>query len=480
MKAIRILALILALVLSLSVLCSCDDEPEAVEPAEPSTPPAAESGNGPFDLKGVIYESDDNTDDSDNEILAGVACKLTHGTKEYTCTSDEEGKYSFKAIPKGTVTLEFSIDGYVTGTKTMDLTADKTMAVVLDKVTSNTLKGTLLIADADTNFGNNYKLPNATVRLERTSSLNAWSAETTTDSNGFYSFGELTAGVYKLTITCEGYISIEQIVTVKYDQTIVQNVAIEAIEYTGTSGGSVPNGIASGIIVDSRTGHVVAGLKVLIRAGLNNTTGPVIATVYTNASGVYTTGDLAPGNYTAQLVDERELQDEEERFGTLTIAIKILPNVTIENQNGAVTNTAGLNVDSMRIVLRWGSSPSDLDSHLQANLTGGGNYHVYYSNKNPNSNASLDLDDTSSYGPETVTVTVEDGVYTYYVHNYSGGSSGLAGSGATVEVYVGLATVAEYTFYVPSGSGIYWTVFSYNSTTQTFTTINQISSSPIL
>ena len=72
-----------------------------------------------------------------------------------------------------------------------------------------------------------------------------------------------------------------------------------------------------------------------------------------------------------------------------------------------------------RIVLTWGQNPIDLDSHLVTE----DNLHIYYANKNITSNGqtmSLDVDDVTSYGPETVTILEpSDNKYTYYVHNWS-------------------------------------------------------------
>lgn len=81
--------------------------------------------------------------------------------------------------------------------------------------------------------------------------------------------------------------------------------------------------------------------------------------------------------------------------------------------------------------------------------------------------ANLDVDDTSSYGPETITI-VENiyGAYTYAVHNYSNRSSSnstaLSFSGAVVRVFIGSTQVAEY--HVPTDQvGTYWTVFQIDS-----------------
>lgn len=57
------------------------------------------------------------------------------------------------------------------------------------------------------------------------------------------------------------------------------------------------------------------------------------------------------------------------------------------------------NLDGMRVVLSWGEKPFDLDSHL---IFPGG--HIYFDSKE-GTDANLDVDDTDSYGPETVTIS---------------------------------------------------------------------------
>ena len=80
--------------------------------------------------------------------------------------------------------------------------------------------------------------------------------------------------------------------------------------------------------------------------------------------------------------------------------------------------------------------------------------------------ATLDLDDTSGYGPETVTITIdsvlieEDGYFRYSVHNFSGEES-LSNSGAIVRVYKGNNLVETYP--VPGyRTGNVWRVFILN------------------
>ncbi|NIH98820.1 YVTN family beta-propeller protein/VCBS repeat-containing protein [Mycolicibacterium fluoranthenivorans] len=122
----------------------------------------------------------------------------------------------------------------------------------------------------------------------------------------------------------------------------------------------------------------------------------------------------------------------------------------------------------VRIVLRWGSSPNDLDSHLTGPTTTGGRFHVYYGNQsyvvNGKSYVDLDYDDTSAYGPEATTIRdFLPGEYYFYVYNFSSGGSTnstvLSKSGATVMVYSSSARINMIFNVDPAMPGTYWTVF---------------------
>jgi len=115
-------------------------------------------------------------------------------------------------------------------------------------------------------------------------------------------------------------------------------------------------------------------------------------------------------------------------------------------------------LDSIRVVLTWGESPSDLDSHMVYPGS-----HIFFAHKE-GVDGNLDVDDTDSFGPETVTLSKkiygED--YVYAVHDYSdkndSTTTNLSTSQAKVFVYVGESLVRTY--YVPTGKeGNLWTVF---------------------
>ncbi|HAX6317265.1 TPA: tetratricopeptide repeat protein [Escherichia coli] len=132
------------------------------------------------------------------------------------------------------------------------------------------------------------------------------------------------------------------------------------------------------------------------------------------------------------------------------------------------------NLDGMRVVLSWGEKPFDLDSHLI--FLGG---HIYFDSKE-GTDANLDVDDTDSYGPETVTISKKHfgESYIYAVQDYSNkglpNSNYLSASKAKVFVYVGSSLVRSYS--VPAGKrGNIWTVFKLNPNGE-FEDINSVTS----
>lgn len=116
-------------------------------------------------------------------------------------------------------------------------------------------------------------------------------------------------------------------------------------------------------------------------------------------------------------------------------------------------------LDGIRVVLSWGETPQDLDSHF-----GFPENHVYFEHKE-GADANLDVDDVDSYGPETITLEKKhDGEkYVYAVHDFinktNSGSTGLSSaSRAKVFVYIGQTLVKTY-YVPPRQTGTLWVVF---------------------
>jgi len=88
-----------------------------------------------------------------------------------------------------------------------------------------------------------------------------------------------------------------------------------------------------------------------------------------------------------------------------------------------------MRANTFSATLRWAAAPRDLDLHCLNNEGA----HVYYSNKQQGE-MQLDIDVTSGFGPETMTVEPVPGrSYRIYVKNYSM-EGDIARSGATIEL----------------------------------------------
>ncbi len=198
-----------------------------------------------------------------------------------------------------------------------------------------------------------------------------------------------------------------------------------------------------------------------IREGINNRDGDILLTAH--FSDGYTNVDLAPGMYTVEVNSDNY---------TRTYC-NIFANPELSENVHEIYVSGELRSDEMRIVLTWGASPSDLDSHLFLPYDGsagseatGDAYHIsYYSKQIADGSAMLDVDDTDGYGPETTTIyKMKNGYYKFYVTDFHACCQGdyksteMSQSSATVRVYGKNGLVQS--FYVPANrKGVIWEVF---------------------
>ena len=302
-----------------------------------------------------------------------------------------------------------------------------------------------------------------------------------TDENGKYSANTVETGNYIIAIEKEGYMAVQQtlVITSTYGSTYNNEVVyMLPSSFEGKTGG------VSGSIKESLEGKALQDMTVRIRKNRNNLTGEVIKETTTDSQGVYTFEDLACGYYTVQVLDKRDVSNNE-RYFTVHFNVLVSPDVVTTGQ-GATMNIAILD-EQIRFVLTWGDEESgavsDADSHLVGpSADGFGKIHTYYSDKEAIYNevmyANLDVDDVTYEGPETTTIYKETpGVYSFYIHDYSNGGSEnsdqLGKSNVRVEVYTGSFLVATY--YIPNEEGTLWHVCDYDSRTNEFITVNKMS-----
>ncbi len=197
-------------------------------------------------------------------------------------------------------------------------------------------------------------------------------------------------------------------------------------------------GVVTGTVIDATTGSGIMG--VTVRSGSVSSS--------TNSVGRFSL-TLNTGTHTLTFTKTGY------NIESINVTISTGGSTTTIPSSSIVANPSITASGTWRIVLTWGENPSDLDSHLKTPS----NQHIYYSNKTQaGCSARLDRDDTSSYGPETITINpIVSGTYKYYVHKFSG-SGNLSTSNATVKLYNSSGLYRTYN--VPtSGSGVYWNVF---------------------
>ena len=212
---------------------------------------------------------------------------------------------------------------------------------------------------------------------------------------------------------------------------------------------SGPTGTLTGIISNSTNGLPIPGATVAVGA----------VSALTNASGVYTIPNAPSGT--------RTVTTSAAGFSTRTDTVIIAAGATTTFSTTLVPGTSSGN---LTIILNWGAVPTDLDSHLVGPNSAGGRFHCFYAARTPVSYVSLDVDDVTSFGPETITVSTLSGnfvagSYNYYVHNFSG-SPAFDVSGASITVFQGGVQLAQFLVSAATGSPalVLWSVFSFTLT----------------
>lgn len=211
---------------------------------------------------------------------------------------------------------------------------------------------------------------------------------------------------------------------------------------TQTTTAVYPGGAVTGTVRGATDGLPIPSAQVSLDDGSTATSGP---------DGTFTVQDLEPGRYLVTATAEGFQPPAPSE-----VAVQAAQTSTVDLLLSPQLQPGGL-----RVVLTWDEDPDDLDSHLW--LPAAQPYHIYYQNLGALSAcpfAQLDIDDTSGFGPETVTIGQSvPGSYRYAVHRF-GGTETLSQSAAIVQVFDAEGLVA--TFEVPqngTGAEEWWHVF---------------------
>ncbi|GMU86707.1 MAG: hypothetical protein AMXMBFR48_19480 [Ignavibacteriales bacterium] len=296
-----------------------------------------------------------------------------------------------------------------------------------------------------------------------------------TDKRGAFAGSGITngGGFFRLTIPKADYnlviqsINYEKIEKPLYQSSFLKNqIDCGTIALVNKSSRRI-----AGLVKDATTDLPLSGVKIEIKMGRNNPAAPVVNTVYSNASGVFEfsssplldfTFFLSKDNYTPESITSDLLPEDK-------LSLQIVMSPVLQSN------------ETYRIVLTWGSSPCDLDSHLKIPENTAPAGHIFYRDKGNENDfpfATLDIDDRNGNGPETITInTALPGMYYYSVHQYSSDGN-LPLSDAVVKLYSSAGLVRQFTLPV-GNSGRWWHIFSLNAATGQIQIINRINDESI-
>lgn len=282
---------------------------------------------------------------------------------------------------------------------------------------------------------NGNPIENASIRVTIN---NIQLASANSDNNGEYTVENLPEGIVTLRITAAGYEAYQRDIQIQGNTVTRLSRSLVLTQEQSTLTGSVN---LTAVDAQNPQVHLNNALIALYKGAGQINSAHYIAAYYSGGSYPLS---LPLGQYTA-LISAHGYAPVTRLFEITSTA-----NVSISVPLSQ-TDSIGQDGDTARIVLTWGSTPNDLDSHL---LTDYG--HVYFANKLIDG-AELDVDDTYRFGPETITINPLSSTtpYRYYVHNYSRLGT-FAGAEASVTLYY-MGNIR--TFYSPAGTGYYWRVF---------------------
>jgi hypothetical protein len=284
-----------------------------------------------------------------------------------------------------------------------------------------------------------------------------------TDSNGNFSISALSPS-FSLKLSKSGYnpLTFTQLNIASGHKKEFGEILLTKDSFSG-------RGEVSISLVDAISGAEIEGATLIIK---RYSAGPTHKNGTTESDGSYTFPPMDPGGYF--------ITGQASGYHTTTIQVASyagMPDVR-QAMEPEVDST-----EEIRLVLSWGPSSSNLDTHLFAPTESGNRFHLFYPYmhiSNPEkSNIVLDRDDSFPNGIETVTIKNRfPGTYTYMVHDYtnndSRNSTALSESGGVVKVYKGFIEVNRFPV-PPSQEGNLWEVLTIDGSTGAITPINNMS-----
>lgn len=407
--------------------------------------------------------------------------------------TDANGNYTISNVDPGTYVIRITRAGYVTQYVQVTVPNSGPAVVANAQIVQDGPRGNLsgrIVIAGGSPFTGTYTLEvvNPTTGTRPTSpvapaGLASGTSAFTNVPN--YSVFSINPGTWKVKFASANYVPVEGIVTIQPNATTNFDIV------TMIPGSQAPASISGRLLNAINNQAITTPLTVRIRPGIGVTSGPyaldannqTIAAIYSATDGSYVIPNVPAGNYTIEISGSGYVT---------TYETVISAGANSSNQNILVSPS--LAADEVRIVLSWNATPRDVDSHLEY---GDGSTvrknQVVWNDKcrNPGvSNAvtkspaqcstedlTLDIDVTTGYGPETV--TMKGTVWTssavtrlgYSLYNWSNEAS-LSVSGSTVKVYKSTGLVRTYNS-GPAQVGRWWQMFCFDKATKNISDVGQ-------
>jgi hypothetical protein len=385
-----------------------------------------------------------------------------------TVTTDANGQYKINNINPGEYVLKISkngVDTYVQVSVPSSGPQTVTNVQVITTAGRGNLTGSVRMLNSSgnlVNFTGTYSLEILNPTFGTRPSSGIMPASLSSGPTSFtnvpdYNVFSINAGTWKVRFTATGYLSVDAIVNIQANATTNLDIITQIPGYTPPA-----NITGQAINAMTNTSAGMSGLTVRIREGVNVTNGPYVANVgavTTASDGSYVIPRVPAGNYTLEVSGPGVITT----YRTVVSAGTSTPS----SQNIVVSPT--IPVDQVRIVVTWGEKPRDVDSHLEygnssCRTPSGKKCQVVWNDRchlgsgtcnngagagNPGYDAALDVDDVTSYGPETITLK---GTFWnapivsrrgYSLYNWTN-ESPLSTSGTEVKVFKSTGMVRRY------------------------------------
>jgi len=376
------------------------------------------------------------------------------------------------------ITDEFRADstGYDAFLDSLDIEIDKDNIVIKDGATTLTTLSYALPIGTIATSGKVVDQAGAAISGAALTFSNAQgSFNTTTAADGTFSVNLDTHRVYNVEVSAAGFTTVNYYNVATFSQ---NPIAIGTIPMLSSA--IIGNGTVEGMVINARTVSPLLGVSLSFREGINNTGGAILNTGTVNNDGNYSLS-IPAGVYTITY-EKPGFTDAQRSVVVVSGEITQIQSVPM------ITSTVGGN-SFATMVLTWAENPADLDTFLTGpstqldstvslngarfklswdkptfSTTGGMDGPSVENKEDPCATttlvAGIDVDDTTSYGPETTTLCqVETGTYSYYIHHFSG-ISNISDSPAIVTVTT--ASGISTAFIAPVGASAVddvWHVF---------------------